>query len=463
MRTALRTLAAGLGLATGLALALPAPLWAQHEHHAAAATDSAAAADSAFLAGRLGLPLARMGSGTSWLPDAAPMHAFHVETGGWRLMAHGEANLMYDRQGGPRGATQVSSTNWAMLMAMRPVGGGLLHLHAMASAEPLTVGERGYPLLLQSGETVDGEPLHDRQHPHDLFMELAAMYDHPLARGLALSLYAAPVGEPVVGPVAYMHRPSAEGDPLAAIAHHWQDATHITYGVLTAGLFTRHVKLEASLFNGREPDEDRWDFDFGPLDAWGVRLSVNPSPHWSGSAWAGRLQDVEPLRPGQAQDRIGAMLVHTAALGARSDVSSAVVWGATRHRGGHDEAHADAAAGEPFDHSLVLESNLRLAGRNDLFTRLTYVRKRGEDLAIPGQDETPYDVGSVVLGYVRELARPGGLSVGLGARGALNLVPAALAPVYGSRTPLGLAVYLRVRPASMTMHAGAAGMPGMRM
>src|SRR4029453_18668658 len=196
-----------------------------------------------------GIPMTRMGSGTTWLPDASAMRAWHVTTGSWMLMVHGDAFLQYDHQGGPRGADQVGSINWAMLMAMRQLGGGTLHLHGMLSAEPLTIGAQGYPLLLQSGETYQGEPLHDRQHPHDLFMELSALYERAISRRIGVMLYVAPVGEPAIGPVAYMHRPSSLNDPFAPLAHHWTDATHITYGVVSAGLFTKHVKLEGTLFN----------------------------------------------------------------------------------------------------------------------------------------------------------------------------------------------------------------------
>src|SRR5688572_15876792 len=187
------------------------------------------------------IPMTRMGSGTAWLPDASAMRAWHFSAGSWMLMLHGDAFLQYDHQGGPRGADQLGSINWGMLMAMRQAGDGTLHLHGMASAEPLTIGAGGYPLLLQSGETFQGEPLHDRQHPHDLFMELSALYERAISRRVGVMLYAAPVGEPGIGPVAYMHRPSALNDPFAPLAHHWTDATHITYGVLTAGVFTRHV------------------------------------------------------------------------------------------------------------------------------------------------------------------------------------------------------------------------------
>src|SRR3989440_1327625 len=212
-------------------------------------------------AGPLGVPETRMGSGTSWLPDASPMHAAHYMLGRWTLMLHGKGFFQYDCQGGWRGSNQLGIVNWAMAAASRSLGGGQLQVRAMLSAEPWTVGSRGYPLLVQSGESYQGVPLHDRQHPHDLFMELAALYERPVARNVGLSLYLAPVGEPAVGPVAFPHRPSAADDPLAPISHHWQDGTHITFGVVTAGGVTRAGKREGSWWNGREPAGHRTGFD----------------------------------------------------------------------------------------------------------------------------------------------------------------------------------------------------------
>src|SRR6266850_1933961 len=216
-RTLGGSVAAALALVAGAASPLRAQMDMQHpmEMHE----------------GPLGIPETRMGSGTSWLPDASPMHAAHHTLGRSTLMLHGK--------GGSRGSNQLGIVNWGMVAASRPLGGGQLQLRAMLSAEPWTIGSRGYPLLVQSGESYQGAPLHDRQHPHDLFMELAALYERPVAGNLGLSLYLAPVGEPAVGPVAFPHRPSAADDPLAPISHHWQDGTHITFGVVTVGVFTR--------------------------------------------------------------------------------------------------------------------------------------------------------------------------------------------------------------------------------
>src|SRR2546422_3577808 len=211
--------------------------------------------------GRLGIPETRMGSGPSWLPDASPMHAAHLRLSAWTLMLHGTAVVQYSDQVGARGDRRVNLIDWAMLAPSRAVAGGRLHLRGMISSDPWGVGSRGYPLLLQTGESDRGVPLHDHQHPHDLVMELAALYERAVARDLAVSVYAAPVGEPAVGPAAFPHRPSASDDPLAPIGHHWQDGTHITFGLLTAGAVTRTPKPDGPVLNGREPDENRNHFD----------------------------------------------------------------------------------------------------------------------------------------------------------------------------------------------------------
>ncbi len=388
----------------------------------------------------LGIPETRMGSGTSWLPDASPMHAVHVMLGRWTLMLHGESFFQYDWQGGSRGSNQLGIVNWAMVAATRPLGGGQLQLRGMLSAEPGSIGSRGYPLLVQSGESYQGAPLHDRQHPHDLFMELAALYERPVARNLALSLYLAPVGEPAVGPVAFPHRPSAADDPLAPIAHHWQDGTHITFGVVTAGVFTRSVKLEASWFNGREPDENRTNFDYTGrrLDSFSGRLSVNPAPRWSLSTWYAYLKSPEGLHPEESLHRFGAAALTTQPLGTGGTWSSALIYGANDHIG------SGRLAG-----SVLVESTLDLDGTNAFFGRAEYVRKSAEELVIasvpPG---TQYDVGAVALGYRRAVGTVAGLAAGVGVRGSVNFVPASLDAVYGSRAPVGAAIYFELRPAA---------------
>ncbi|HEX6534049.1 MAG TPA: hypothetical protein VF041_05600 [Gemmatimonadaceae bacterium] len=465
-----RSLAALALVATLATLATPATLTAQHhEHHPPAAPDSTRRdttgqppmrmpADSmagmsehdmsahpgpghdmrGMMEGPLGISHERMGSGTSWIPDASPMHARHAMWGDWTIMLHGVAFAQYDYQGSSRGDDQLGIVDWEMLMAMRRIGTGLLHLHGMVSLEPATLGARGYPLLLQTGESYHGEPLHDRQHPHDAFMELAALFQQPIGRGLAVELYAGIAGEPALGPVAFMHRPSAQSDPLAPLGHHWQDATHISFGVITAGLYSRRWKLEGSAFNGREPDEHRWDLDLRRLDSYSGRLTVNPTARVSLSGWYGYLASPEALHPEESVHRYGASAMYAAkGIGAGSAWATTLLWGANEHGG-------------RVENSVLAESNLEISRANTVFARAEYVRKSAEDLVLPGVDpDREFDITSLVLGYVREIASIPGGTIGAGARGSVNLVPSAVGRFYGTRAPKGIDVYVRIRPKVM--------------
>jgi hypothetical protein len=380
------------------------------------------------------------------------MHAVHWKAGEWTLMGHGVAYLQYDNQGGPRGSAQVGSVNWGMLEARRKVGGGEMRLRGMLSLEPFSVGARGYPLLLQSGEAYRGAPLVDRQHPHDVFMEIAAQYEHAIGKDLALSLYVAPVGEPAVGPVAFPHRASAANDPLAPISHHWQDATHISFGTVTAGLFTRTVKLEGSIFNGREPDENRTNFDYRgrSLDSWAGRVTWNPATQWSLSGSFAYLKSPEGLHPDESVHRVTASALYVRPIASDGSLAVTAVYGANRRSG--------EGATEP---SYLVEGNLDFRGRHSVFSRLEYVRKETGDLSLPasvGADAV--NVGEATLGYAYDLNRTGPMRIGIGLDASLNFVPQSLEPLYGSRAPTGLAVFLRLRPSPMAKtHHMMKGMP----
>jgi hypothetical protein len=192
--------------------------------------------------------LNRTSSGTSIEPASTPVPMLMSSRGSWTLMLHGTAFVTATQQSGPRGADKLFSTNWIMSMAQRRLGPGQLTLRTMFSLEPATVSGRYYPLLFQQGETAFGKPIIDGQHPHNFFMEVGALYDIHLGERTLLSLYAAPVGDPAIGPTAYPHRLSASENPLAALGHHQQDSTHIAYNVLTAGLTLHTVRVEVSGF-----------------------------------------------------------------------------------------------------------------------------------------------------------------------------------------------------------------------
>ncbi|MCC6551670.1 MAG: hypothetical protein IT372_01445, partial [Polyangiaceae bacterium] len=339
-----------------------------------------------------------------------------------------------------RGDHAWTSQSWIMGLIRRSTREAEAGARVMLSAEPLTVGRSGYPLLLQTGETYGGAPLHDRQHPHDLFMEAAVIGAIQASEHIGAQLYLALAGEPALGPPAFPHRASAASDPLAPLGHHWQDATHITYGVFTAGAFTRRVKLEASWFNGREPDEDRYGLDLRVPDSFSARLTVNPSDALSVQASYGYLASPEALEPEESVHRLTASAMAGGRLGARG------LWAATA------VIAANVRSGdEPSTPSYLVEANLDIDGHHNVFGRAEYVRKTGRDLALPPASERlAFGVGSLALGYLHEIGPLGPVLAGLGARGAINFIPADLEPFYGTRLPVGGMVFARVRTARMT-------------
>src|SRR2546423_493698 len=201
-------------------------------------------------------------------------------TTGWMFMQDGIVFTEFNHQGGPRGGNEFVVPNWWMGMASRDTSHGRFTLTSMLSLDPATVGDAGYRELFQAGEALNGRPLIDRQHPHDSFMQLAAVWRTRVNGSTSFTLAGAPVGEPALGPVAFMHRASAADNPTAPLAHHTFDSTHIAFGVVTAGVGRGPWVVEASVFNGREPDEHRWDFDFGRLDSFSGRGWYRPSDEW---------------------------------------------------------------------------------------------------------------------------------------------------------------------------------------
>lgn len=420
---------------------MPSTAMAQHAQHPAEADTAGQMAHA--MTGPLGIPQTREGSGTSWLPDLSPMHALHGEAGGWSLMLHGNAFLQYISQGSDRGGDELGSINWVMGMARRPLLGGELGLRAMVSAEPWTISGCGYPILLATGELCDGEPIVDEQHPHDLFMELAAEYQRPLTDHVALQLYAAPAGEPALGPVAFPHRISAMLNPLAPISHHWFDATHIAFGVATAGLYGRQWKVEGSIFNGREPDEERTGIDLAPLDSYSGRLWWLPSERWALQLSAGQLNEAEPGH--DADDPRVDVTRYTASATHHSPLSAGGVWATTAAFGRNVEEGQGTNA-------LLVESSLDLGQRNQFFGRAEWTEKAGHDLDLEhALEDEVFSVGQLSLGYVRQFGPVASLLPGIGVQGSVSFLPDDLEPYYGETNPLGFTIFASLHPAPMRM------------
>lgn len=385
--------------------------------------------------------LMRQASGTSMNPAAAPEPMWMSKRGDWTLMAHGLAFVNQVIQSGPRGGDKLFSTNWLMGMADRPLGGGHLMFRTMLSLEPLTVGKK-YPELFQTGETIANKPIIDAQHPHDFFMELAVEYAHPLGGNTIGYLYAAPMGDPSLGPVAYPHRASASEMPQGALSHHVQDSTHIAGSVVTAGAQRGAIGFSVSGFHGREPDEYRWDLDTGRLDSWAARFTYDPSPNWTAQISTGHLKHPEALEPGNIQ-RTTASVAYSNAT-ALGQWDSSLIFGHNKK----SEGHATSA--------WVAESVLHF-GRNYATGRAEIVDK---DELFADQDVPPaiangvFRIRALTLGYSRDVLVTHSLAGAIGVNTTLYAFPSAIKPYYGS--PHSYYVFIRLRggtPSTHSMHS----------
>ncbi len=383
------------------------------------------------------LPSPHGSSGTGWQPNAAPAHLWMKTLGGWDLMAHGALFVDYNQQGGPRGAGKAESVNWLMLMQQHPLGRGTILFREMFSAESLTSPHPGFPQIFQTGETYHGQPLVDHQHPHNVFAELAMYYTRPLTDKVSWLFYGGPVAEPALGPVAFMHRASAAEFPMAPLSHHLQDSTHTSFGVVTTGLIVDRFKIEGSLFNGREPNEQRYGIQLAALDSWSARLSVAPSRNWTAQYSYGRLEHPEALEPG-SEHRQSASIEYVRPFEQGSWATSAI-WG-RKHKELEDRNL----------NSYLLESTLNFKTRNYAFSRLELVDK---DELFPSEPVHPsFRIGAYTFGGARDIMQSRLWQLALGADLTFYSKPSALDSAYG-QNPVSFQVFLRLRPGSGHHHS----------
>ena len=373
-------------------------------------------------------PMSRDGSGTAWQPDASPHMGGMAHHGEWMTMSHALLNVVYSDQGGPRGDDKAFLAGMVMGMAQRPLGAGTLGLRAMLSPDPF-MGAKGYPLLLAAGESADGKtPLIDRQHPHDLFMELSASYSLPVGERGSLLLYGGLPGEPAYGPASFMHRLSALDSPEAPITHHWLDSTHITFGVLTAGYVQGDWKIEASRFRGREPDEKRYDIETGALDSTAARVSWNPTRNWSLQASWADIKSPEALEPHHDEIRFsasgayvrrldsGGLIAATLAVSQKNRQPGPILWG-----------YLAEAAWAP----------------NDAWTLFTRAEQIDADELAGGHGSPPVTVGKLSVGVVCDWQVRPGVKLELGGLVSAFDIPGALGTSYGE--PSAGMVFVRLK------------------
>lgn len=385
-----------------------------------------------------------LSSGTSIEPkttsEFAPM--IHTSLGEWTFMFHANAFFADTQQTGPRGKDKLYSINWLMPMLSRDFGQNTVTFRTMLSLEPLTVTQRRYPEMFQSGETAYGLPIVDGQHPHDLFMEIAGRYDFRFSEKSRLFFYGGPVGEPALGPTAFPHRASSSENPVAVLGHHQQDSTHVSNSVITVGLARGPVQLEASTFHGGEPNENRWNIDGGKPDSFASRLSVGFLNDFSGQFSIGRINNREALEPNVDTLRTTASVHHSARFSG-GHIATSLIWGRNKDIAGSEHRIFNA---------YTAESTVNFLNSNWAWTRIENVdRDRtlivGETSAALTTEEDPIGrVQAYTFGYERDLPIGiSGLNVGLGAQATVYGLPDVLKPVYGSR-PIGFTFFLHLRP-----------------
>jgi hypothetical protein len=389
------------------------------------------------------LPMTRNGSGTAWLPDNSPMYGYMFHKGSWMYMLHGDIYLRYNKQDafnkGSRGDSKFDAPNMVMLMGQREIGkNGLFHFSTMFSLDPLTVGEEGYPLLFQTGETYKGRPLVDRQHPHDLFSELSVSYAHALSAKSDVFVYLAYPGEPALGPAVFVHRPSGFFNPDAPLTHHWADATHISFGVATIGYRYGNFKLEGSSFTGREPDEERYNFDKARFDSWSGRLSFNPNPQWALQVSHGFIKSPEALHPDEDINRTTASATFSTRGRGEKFINVTAVWGMNKIKS-HDA-----------ENGFLLETS-RSVQRTTVYGRYEWVEKSIEELnldeATYGEDGI-FPVHAFTAGASYDMLTLGKTKFALGTQFSVYHPANKLSSIY-SENPLAGEVYLRIYPRVM--------------
>jgi hypothetical protein len=395
-------------------------------------------------------PMSRESSGTSWVPDSTPMYGRMWMFGDDMLMLHGGIFPRYTNVSTRRGDDRIDGPNWIMAMFSHSLGENTqLGFRTMMSLDPLTEGGRGYPLLFQTGESWHNQPLHDRQHPHDLFDELSVTLSQKFIDDFSGYLYFGYPGEPALGPPTFMHRLSAMDNPDAPIGHHWQDSTHVTFGVATAGLQSSRfggMKIEGSIFTGREPDEHRYDFDRPRFDSFSGRVSWNPTRNLALQVSHGYIKSPEALEPGVKRHRTTASAIFNQPLGHDTNWSTSFVWGQNNDSGETTQ-------------SFLLESNYQ-RGRDTVYARWERVEKSGHELVLARSDFAEiFPVNAVSIGYVRDLSHGNKIDIGLGGQFTVNVWLNGLDRYYGDGPGCAFEFFLRIRP-SLHSH-GTSEMKGL--
>ena len=369
-------------------------------------------------------------------PDAQGKHRHEAATNAWAWTT--DANVFVgfnDQERQFADFTAWESQNWFMGSGSRSIGQGRLTIGSMLSLEPFTLHAHGSPQLFQTGESYHKAPLLNYQHPHDLVMELGATYERPLGRFRSY-LGADLVGSPTLGPIPFMHRESARSNPQVPLTHHFMDSTHITTGVVRAGLSVGPLTFESSAFRGLEPDENRLNLERPGLDSWAARVQYNAGP-WHAQFSGGHLHQPEWFDPFD-------ITLLTASVAFDGEVGSRPL-DVTLGWGGHREFNGFNGNADGF----LAEGQFGVSPRSTLFGRVEHT---GKDLFV---DVHPkgfshrtiiYMIDAFTAGYIRDVSVTRFGRFGLGADATFYRMPDTLLQFWQSSRSFH--VFLRWRPSA---------------
>jgi hypothetical protein len=294
----------------------------------------------------------------------------------------------------------------------------------MGTVEQLTVGHKGTPQLFQT-ENIDN------MHPHDYLMalEFRDVIKLGASDNQELTFLFAPRGAAAVGPVPFMHRASAEGNPDAPLGHGLQDGFHDVSTVLGVAYRNSRTTVEATAFSGHAIS---WPFPMHHIDSYGVRLIQEIDDHvLIGASYADVLS---PDAAGRAEhEKFIAGWLATSHKIHGATLKSSFIWGQVR-------AGQDAAL-----NSFLAEAVYQ-RGMNKLYGRAEILQIRPDQLdLVPLNGSTNAKwVKALTLGYERTLIEKGPVSVFLGGSFTKDFAPMEFRPDYGSGQR-GAKLYFRVK------------------
>jgi hypothetical protein len=260
-------------------------------------------------------------------------------------------------------------------------------------------------------------------------------------KDIDLTAYLGYPGEPAIGPPAFMHRISSINNPDAPLGHHWQDATHITFGVATLGFRYKIMKFELSNFTGREPEENRYNFDKPRFDSWSWRFSVNPTENFAVQFSQAFIKSPEALEPEKNITRTTASILHSIVLGEKAHLTSSVIWGVNQTWESRPE------------HSALLESNLQI-NKTAVYGRYEVIQKNADELKILQQPKDKlFSINALTAGTSYNFLHAFNTNFRIGIQGSAFFAPSKLNALYG-KLPLSAEIYLRLLPINMNALMG---------